>query len=63
MEGGTATVTLASIVADLATISTGMWSMATAVMNWVSSNALALFMFLLPVIGLGIGAVNRVLRR
>lgn len=55
--------TLSEIVASLGTMSTAMFTMATAAMEWVASNALALFMFLLPVIGLGIGAVNRVLRR
>lgn len=62
MEGETA-LTLATIISSLGTMSTGMFTMATAVMDWVASNALALFMFLVPVIGLGIGAVNRVLRR
>lgn len=55
--------TISDIMTNLATMSTGMFTMATAAMNWVASNALALFMFLVPVIGLGIGAVNRVLRR
>lgn len=55
--------TLADIVSNLGTMSTAMFTMATACMEWVASNALALFMFLIPVIGLGIGAVNRVLRR
>lgn len=55
--------TIAEIVTSLGTIATGMWSMATEAMTWVTSNALASVMFLIPLVGMGIGAINRILRR
>lgn len=57
------TVTVSSVMADIVTMGTSMWSMASAAMSFVTSNALAFISFTVPLIGIGIGAVNRILRR
>lgn len=57
------TITVASVMGDIVTMGTSMWTMATAAMGFVTSNALAFVSFTIGFIGLGIGAINRLLKR
>lgn len=57
------TVTVATVMQDIVSMGTSMWTMATAAMTFVTSNALAFVSFTVGLIGLGIGAINRLLRR
>lgn len=52
-------MTMGAIVADIGTVVTGAFTWASAAVSFITANPLILLMFVIPLVGLGIGFVKR----